>query len=65
MIVLYSNNCPACKVLKSKLDAKNIEYELVQDEKTLVEKGFDWLPIMDVDGKLMKVAEASKYIDTL
>lgn len=65
MIVLYSNHCPACKVLKTKLDNKGIDYTLVDDVKTLEEKGFDWLPVLDVDGEQMSVGQASKYIDTL
>lgn len=53
MIVLYSNNCPKCKIIKDKLDTKKIKYTLVDDEKILLEKGFDFMPVLEVDGQLM------------
>lgn len=65
MIVLYSNHCPACNVLKTKLDNKNIDYTLVDDVKVLAEKGMDWLPILEVDGNQMRLGEANTYIESM
>jgi SpoVK/Ycf46/Vps4 family AAA+-type ATPase len=31
MIVLYTNDCPRCKILKCKLDDKQIQYEICDD----------------------------------
>ena len=64
MIVLYSNHCPACGIIQAKLDAKNIPFTLVDDEKILVEKGFDFMPVLEVDGKQMQIGEANKFIET-
>ncbi len=64
MIVLYSNHCPACGVLKSKLDSKKIDYTLVDDESVFVEKGLDWFPVLEVDGKLMRLGDANKFVES-
>ena len=65
MIVLYSNHCPACNVLKAKLDNKKIDYTLVDDVNVLAEKGMDWLPILEVDGNQMRLGEANAYIESM
>lgn len=63
MIVLYSNHCPACDILKSKLDAKHINYTVVDDESILLEKGFDLMPVLEVEGKQMLLGEANKFVE--
>ena len=30
-IILYSNNCPRCKILKKKLDDNKINYEIIDN----------------------------------
>lgn len=65
MIVLYSNHCPACGILKTKLDNKKIDYTLVDDESILAEKGMDWLPVLEVDGKQMLMGEANAFVESL
>ena len=46
-IILYEHGCPRCKVLKTKLDQKGIQYESVNDIELMKEKGFkeavDWI----------------------
>ena len=61
-IVLYSNNCPRCKVLESKLQQKNIVYEEVNDENIMQEKGFDFVPVLEVDGKIYDFKAAVEWI---
>ena len=54
MIVLYTTKtCPKCGIVKTKLDNKKIEYTLVDDETILLEKGYDWLPVLEADGVVM------------
>lgn len=54
MITLYSTKtCPKCSIVKAKLDNKNIEYTLVDDEDVLREKGYDLLPVLEVNGYAM------------
>ncbi len=60
-VILYSTGCPKCKVLKKKLDAKNIKYKLIEDEDTMIEKGFMEAPVLEVDNKTMGFIEANKW----
>lgn len=54
MTVLYTTKtCPKCGIVKTKLDNKKIEYTLVDDETILLEKGYDWLPVLEADGVVM------------
>ena len=54
MIVLYTTKtCPNCGIVKSKLENKKIEYTLISDESILEEKGYDLLPVLEVDGVVM------------
>lgn len=61
-MTLYSNNCPKCKILKEKLDAKHIEYELKTDVNEMISLGFTFVPVLEVSGKYLNFAEALKYI---
>lgn len=61
MITLYTTHCPRCKVLKAKLDSENIDYEVVEGEEAIREKGFVTTPLLEVDGKVMEFSEAIKW----
>lgn len=61
-IILYSTDCPKCKILKSKLDEKNIKYEVCSDLPTMIKKGFKSVPMLKVDGKVMTFLEANNWI---
>ena len=62
-LVLYSTHCPRCVVLEKKLNAKNIEYEEVNDENLMVEKGFTTVPMLEVDGVVLNYKEANEWIN--
>ena len=57
MITLYTTHCPRCKVLKAKLDGENIDYEVVEGEEAIREKGFVTTPLLEVDDKVLTFAE--------
>jgi len=64
MITIYSTpTCPRCKVLKTKLAQKGIEYEECMDEMKMQELGILSVPVVAVDGKLLDFSEAIKYIN--
>lgn len=64
MITIYTTaNCPKCKILKTKLAQKEIEYEEFTDEEEMQRMGILSVPIMSVDGKLMDFPEAIKYVN--
>lgn len=61
-ITLYTINCPKCKVLEKKLDAKGIKYETVTDADVMVEKGFKSAPILVVDDDVLTFENAIKWV---
>lgn len=64
-IVLYSTGCPRCNVLKTKLKNKDILFEEVNDEDIMINKGFDSVPILEVDGKSYDFKEAVEWINKI
>ena len=69
MITFYSTNCPKCKILKQKLEQKNIEFETVEDVDAVVEYGnshnIKSAPLLDVDGTAYDFKGALDYIKTI
>ena len=65
MLKLYSTGCPKCKVLKSKLDSKQIEYTIIEDIEVMKNKGFNSLPVLEVDGTVYEFREAVNYVNNL
>lgn len=63
MITLYTIDCPKCKILEKKLSQANIKYEVCKDRETIASKGFDLMPVLDVDGQIMGFGEAVKWVN--
>ena len=63
MVILYSNGCTNCKALKKRLDALKIAYEEVNDMEVFKEKGFDFMPNLEIDGKIYSFIESIKLIN--
>lgn len=64
-IVFYSTGCPKCKVLKSKLDSKNIEYKTVTDTDEMIKLGMTIVPFLTIDGEIKDFKESIDYINSL
>lgn len=62
-IVLYSNNCPRCKVLKTKLEQNDINFEENNDVEIMIQKGFATVPMLEVDGVVYNFKEAVAWIN--
>jgi len=62
IIILYSNGCLKCKILKQKLDQKQVIYEECNDIDIMMEKKFMSMPILQVDGEIMNFNEAIKWL---
>ena len=66
MITLYSTGCPKCKVVKSKLEALNINYRLVEDidEINVYADSYDIheAPFMVVDGNIMLFKDILRFL---
>ena len=63
MITLFTIDCPKCKILEKKLSQANIEYEVCKDREAIASKGFDLMPVLDVDGQIMGFGEAVKWVN--
>lgn len=62
VIKLYTIDCPRCKILEQKLVEANIEFETCRDKAIMMARGFDLLPLLEVDGELMGFKEAVDWI---
>jgi hypothetical protein len=66
-IVLYTVNCPKCKVLEMKLRQKNIDFKTVSDADKVVEigkqHGISSAPIMQIDSDYLDFSQAIKYVN--
>lgn len=60
-VILYSTNCPKCKVLEKKLDSTGINYKIITDEDLMISKGFTSAPMLEVDGLLMDFGNAVRW----
>lgn len=65
MIKLYTTDCPKCKILKKKLDEKNVKYEKITDIKVMAELGIRAVPVLRVDDTLMDFGKAIRYVNEL
>lgn len=63
-IIMYSTECPKCKILESKLKSKNITYEKNTDMEEMVKLGFQAVPKLRVDDEIFDFAEAVKWINS-
>lgn len=61
-VILYSTNCPKCRVLEAKLKQNNIEYELIDDIEIMREKGFEFAPMLEIDGVIYDFKNAIERI---
>jgi glutaredoxin len=64
-IILFSSGCPKCKVLKQKLDDKQIKYEVSEDFDELILQNLQTVPVLKVDGEYYQFGEAIKLIGEL
>lgn len=62
-IVMFSTGCPMCRVLRSKLDAKHIEYDVNTSIEDMEALGLTSVPALMVDGKLLVQADAIKWVN--
>ena len=65
MVILYSTNCPRCRALEMRLDAKGIEYETCTDTKRMLDMGMTSAPALEADGRLMNFADAIRWLNSL
>lgn len=62
-VTLYSTGCPRCKVLKSKLDNKLIQYDVISDEDEIIDSGVTSVPSLRIDNKLLDFSKSIKLVN--
>ena len=62
-IILYTVDCPKCKVLEKKLNNANISFEVCKDTKLMAGRNISKLPMLEVDGKMLTFKEAVDMIN--
>lgn len=63
-IVLYTTNCPQCRMLEGALKNKGIAFSTVYGEEEILKRGYQSAPIMEVDGNIMSFAEAVRWVNS-
>ena len=61
-VIFYTSNCTKCKILKSKLDEKNIEYDVFDNIDEMIKKGFTSMPMLEIDGEVKNFLESINWI---
>ena len=65
-IILYTTHCPICEVLKRKLDAKNVQYRIVDDPDQIErETGFSRAPMLKINGNIIQGLAANNWVNGL
>jgi hypothetical protein len=63
-MILFSTNCPQCKVLEKKLIQKGIEFEITNDIQELIDLGIKRAPILKTDdNQYLDFSNAIKYVN--
>ena len=64
MVIIYTTDtCPRCKILKKKLESKEIPFAEIQDINELLKLNIDEVPIMKVDEKLYTFGDAVDWVN--
>ena len=62
MVILYSTGCPMCEMLKDKLKEKNIEFVTVSDVDSILAKGIQNVPVLEVNNELLDTRKALAWV---
>lgn len=62
-VILYTTHCPKCKILRAKLDEKQIWYDTIDDVSIMQEKGLRMAPVLEVNGELMDFKQAVDWVN--
>ncbi len=62
MVILYTTNCPKCRVLETKLNEKNITYTEETDLEVMQQKGFSIAPMLEVNGEIYDFSKAIQWV---
>ncbi len=61
-VTLYTIGCQNCIQLEKMLNEHNIKFSTVTDKQAMINKGFEEVPMLDVDGNTMNYYDARKWV---
>lgn len=61
-VILYSNHCVKCNILKELLDKNKVKYSIEDNIEKLKNLGFTHMPMLGVDGKYLNYKDAYNYL---
>ena len=64
-IILYSTGCPKWEILKKKMGEKNISYTEINDIDIMNEKNITFVPMLEIEGKLLNYRESVSFINSI
>lgn len=64
-VTLYTTHCPKCRVLEAKLNSKKVDFNIIDNEELMIEKGFQSAPMLEVDDNVMNFGEAIKWVNSM
>lgn len=65
-MILYTQGCVKCDVLKKKLEQKGLSFTVESNNfQKLVDAGIEFMPVLEVDNKLLQFNEAVNYINSI
>lgn len=62
-VVLFTIDCPKCKILEKKLEQSGIGYAVCRDKELMIKQGFDFLPVLRVDKEILGFNKAVEWIE--
>ena len=62
MTILYSTDCPRCRVLEGKLKEAGVDFTVSHNVEELIGLGFDSAPVLEADGRKMNFTEAVQWL---
>ncbi len=62
-LILYTNGCPKCKVIKSKLEAKDIKFTESDNIDELISHGIQSFPVLKVGEEFLSFVDANAWVN--
>lgn len=61
-VIMYTTGCPKCEFLERALKNKSIDFEIIEGEEAIEAMGYKTTPLLEVNGNIMKFADAVKWV---
>lgn len=65
IVVMYSTRCPRCEILEEKLKQKKIHYTVCEDQQTMLDMGFETVPMLAVNDTVYNFKEAFNMLEKM